>query len=635
MPDHVQSPRLGQRVAPENPGIRMFSGGEIPEVSYTGQMIYRTDTQELQVFTDEGAWEDVVGGQLGQLTFVGGSPPASTDQVPLKLGDQWYDTTYTPSKLNYWDGEQWVPVITESDVEISNNLNASSANVSGLTLTGTNNQIASASSLQLLAGAQNPQTPVSLGVSWETHQVNSSERYSASPDQIGASSFLGAEATWMVWDAAKTCWAIFLYQNFKGTRLWRVNRDGTFYKVGGVPLLYDYPGEMSVSCQLEGPNEAQYTRVSLVGRSWRISAVYSGTFIYNTLPSTILNNATNDPVYIGPSTGANRYEIGCFTKDDKFTVYVVQLNNTSGTSATLISTTAAAAGTARAYNIAGVVKRSGYYYVLQSYAQANPQVIPTGAGGAPNVSLSWNIGGTNYGFAHDGTRFWALNSTGQLTRYYEWPTTDTTYSVKIQGRKWDTGEHTKASPAASISVRAKRQLQVNLPSLPVNGIYDLWDVFIQVGGTYYYNTSGGAVGGVGAVTINSAPYTDEVLVDTNTFAVANPAEITTADPDTYLRGDGTTRMGNLIKAGMVVSPTIAEAATNYTKTVTFATPFPLGATVAVTCSVIANNPNSHPRITIEDGSVSRTGFTAVFSRDTASDFEGYWIAVNTTIESTA
>lgn len=65
----------------------MFAGSEIPEAAWTGQMIYRTDTQELQVFNGE-AWEDVVGGQTGLLTFVGSDVPVS-----VNVGDIWFNTT--------------------------------------------------------------------------------------------------------------------------------------------------------------------------------------------------------------------------------------------------------------------------------------------------------------------------------------------------------------------------------------------------------------------------------------------------------------------------------------------------------------------------------------------------------------
>jgi len=84
--DHAQSPRLGQRVPYEGTTVMMFSGVDLPEVSVTGQIIYRTDTQGLQVYNGE-AWEDVVGGVAGLLTFVGPEPP-----VAQSIGDLWFDS---------------------------------------------------------------------------------------------------------------------------------------------------------------------------------------------------------------------------------------------------------------------------------------------------------------------------------------------------------------------------------------------------------------------------------------------------------------------------------------------------------------------------------------------------------------
>ena len=64
----------------------MFAGGEIPEAAWPGQLIYRSDDQILQIYNGQ-AWEDVTGGDLGQLTFVGPVPP-----VAQHVGDVWFNT---------------------------------------------------------------------------------------------------------------------------------------------------------------------------------------------------------------------------------------------------------------------------------------------------------------------------------------------------------------------------------------------------------------------------------------------------------------------------------------------------------------------------------------------------------------
>jgi len=84
--DQAQSPRLGQRTAIESTYVRMFSGTEIPEAAWPGQLIYRNESQGLQIFNGN-AWEDVVGGVPGTLTFVGTTIP-----VAQHAGDIWFDS---------------------------------------------------------------------------------------------------------------------------------------------------------------------------------------------------------------------------------------------------------------------------------------------------------------------------------------------------------------------------------------------------------------------------------------------------------------------------------------------------------------------------------------------------------------
>jgi hypothetical protein len=106
--DQAQSPRLGQRTTVESTTVRMFAGTEIPEAAWRGQMIYRTDTQHLQVYTGIG-WEDVVGGVVGQLTYVGPEPP-----VGAQVNDLWYDSD-NGHLLHQWSGTEWVPLYIGGD----------------------------------------------------------------------------------------------------------------------------------------------------------------------------------------------------------------------------------------------------------------------------------------------------------------------------------------------------------------------------------------------------------------------------------------------------------------------------------------------------------------------------------------
>src|SRR5262245_54466241 len=85
--DQAQSARLGQKTPVESTYVQMYSGDQVTETAWRGQNIYHNDSQSLQVFNGN-AWEDVVGGSAGTLTFVGPTPPISQT-----IGDVWFDSS--------------------------------------------------------------------------------------------------------------------------------------------------------------------------------------------------------------------------------------------------------------------------------------------------------------------------------------------------------------------------------------------------------------------------------------------------------------------------------------------------------------------------------------------------------------
>lgn len=106
--DQAQSPRLGQRTPYEGTTVRQFTGEELPEVSVDGQIIFRKDTNILQVYSEEdAAWQDVAGGEAEQLTYVGDTAPPTP---PAKENDLWYDTAHG-HKLWYHDGLDWTEAL--------------------------------------------------------------------------------------------------------------------------------------------------------------------------------------------------------------------------------------------------------------------------------------------------------------------------------------------------------------------------------------------------------------------------------------------------------------------------------------------------------------------------------------------
>jgi len=157
--DQAQSPRLGQPTPVEATSVRMFSGSTIPEAAWAGQLIYRTDTQMLQVYNGT-AWEDVVGGAAGLLTYVGPDAPSGS----LSTGDLWFDSD-DGHKLYRWDGSAWVSV---QDAGIATAIDAANSAASDAA-----DALSTAASAAVLAEqktqtfvADDPPTSVSAGDIW-------------------------------------------------------------------------------------------------------------------------------------------------------------------------------------------------------------------------------------------------------------------------------------------------------------------------------------------------------------------------------------------------------------------------------------------------------------------------------------
>lgn len=58
MYDQAQSARLGQRTAPENPGIRIVADIDDVETPYQGQLAFVTGDSSLKLYVD-AAWVDI------------------------------------------------------------------------------------------------------------------------------------------------------------------------------------------------------------------------------------------------------------------------------------------------------------------------------------------------------------------------------------------------------------------------------------------------------------------------------------------------------------------------------------------------------------------------------------------------
>lgn len=117
--DQAQGARLGQRTPPENPGVRLCTVSELPEVAYTGQIIYLTDLDVFNVY-DGVAWQN----PGGTNTYVQADPPDAPN-----VGDLWVRTS--DRTVFVWNGTEWTIVSEDDTGAIINPANLGSGKLTG------------------------------------------------------------------------------------------------------------------------------------------------------------------------------------------------------------------------------------------------------------------------------------------------------------------------------------------------------------------------------------------------------------------------------------------------------------------------------------------------------------------------
>ena len=135
--DQSQSPRLGQAQSPENPGVRIVTLAQLPEVAYKGQIVYLADAGYLYIY-DGDAWQAVGDAAAGPgpsfaRLFVSETDPALDSANAVVPGDQWYQPSSGLQKT-YDNASTWqLPTIPDGAVTGSK-LSADAIN--GKTVTG-------------------------------------------------------------------------------------------------------------------------------------------------------------------------------------------------------------------------------------------------------------------------------------------------------------------------------------------------------------------------------------------------------------------------------------------------------------------------------------------------------------------
>jgi hypothetical protein len=117
--DQAQSPRLGQRVAPESTYVQSYDFDPdtdeppVPEAAWPGQLIHYKPYNELLIYdADSASWLVIGGGGGGgQHIYVGPEKPTGVTPV---LGDLWYDSD--EGYLGYvYNGSDWQPTTLPAD----------------------------------------------------------------------------------------------------------------------------------------------------------------------------------------------------------------------------------------------------------------------------------------------------------------------------------------------------------------------------------------------------------------------------------------------------------------------------------------------------------------------------------------
>lgn len=101
--DQALSPRLGQRPAPERPGVPLVLSTELPEAPYTGLLVFVLDQAKIAIY-DGTAWVYEAAAAVTAATTV----IATSAPLAPTLGLNWYNPT--TSVLKVWNGTSFVEV---------------------------------------------------------------------------------------------------------------------------------------------------------------------------------------------------------------------------------------------------------------------------------------------------------------------------------------------------------------------------------------------------------------------------------------------------------------------------------------------------------------------------------------------
>lgn len=473
MYDHAQSPRLGQPVAPESPGIRMFDGEEIPEVSFTGQIIYRKDTQQIQVFNGV-AWEEVIGGVLDRQTFVGDTAPDPASG--LHLDDLWYDSS-NDMALSIWNGSEWVQFVQGNTAVYQGGIVTSDITINGgMSINGTTNEIASGAGATLSAGVSAPVSSPNLANDYDVVKLDTTTERSASP--LGSFTLNASEIAWMAHHTGSDK-LLVAQRRQHGTRIWYYNYDGTQDSTDPLDLNYrNVSGLFSVA----GSAEVAFMGIELSTGRWtaRLKCP-DGAWRYQRIGiSTSTTFEQKMLVYDDTLTTGDYWlvEHDTSTPSNQLVITKIRSINVNLGITTRINTDVGDSGIAsNVLFIGGVVGQQNVAGSTQlTYAAGLSQLSKIcNLSGTHSTTYQFPFNGSSSqkGFTHDGSNYYSVNSSGVLTQYSTWMWTSSISRV-YTGFSWynlASSYNTQMGAVSHIDAAKRSRVTARLPAAPVGATH--------------------------------------------------------------------------------------------------------------------------------------------------------------------
>lgn len=292
-----------------------------------------------------------------------------------------------------------------------------------------------------------------------------------------------------------------------------------------------------------------YTDVGLVVSQWRIIALDQATLA--SLGSGIIGSGNN----ARPSIASDGTNIITAQTNGSGVIQFQKwtLANNPATSGGLITSTGKTFGDNNVECMGFAVAESGWWVAALDHSStggidSGAHKYSTAGAYVANTFFESYGAGDIWGLAHDGTRFWSVDTAfNRLVKHtnWDWTTASPLYWVGYSWYNNGSAAETLVSPRASIQMRRRSKMVVTTPAFPAG--VDRARLYMNIGAT---EPSGGAPSRFSgflqvtdALTVRSFETFDAVGTPpenpaSNTFGAATPAELRSSGGEALLRANG-------------------------------------------------------------------------------------------------